>query len=183
MIQQFLEAGELFTRILCEERRIAAKATDCSAESMADRLLAMQHDRYGARNELSRLAKRVAVEVRQRGGDPMHVTRAISAAWHYVDRWGDVWFETRSHLAAMAIFDDEENHVKTRKSDLPKAPANQRMIDAVDDDPRRKDWRAGDWAEFLGVSRDHVYDLPFWASLQAAKTGDRVRRSKSIRGV
>ncbi len=62
--------------------------------------------------------------------------------------------------------------------------ANERMRQAVDDDPRRIQWTANDWAEFLGCSVPHVYrGLPMWDEIRGMKKEEKRRRAKQIKEI
>lgn len=145
MIEQFLKAGERFTRILEQQQRLNALASVDNAESIAERLLSLDHDRCGVRNEIDGMAGRVITEVLARGGDAMAVTRAVTAAWHYRSRWHDVWFETRSHLSAMLLQPQETTHT-TRHDTKDDTPKKQRKI-------RRMNTKAADCARLYRADK------------------------------
>lgn len=126
MIERFIEAGERFSVMLSVERGI---------QFDAERLLKSQRDRCGIRNELDAMAKETCAEVVRLGGDPATVTRATVAAWNYIGRWHDVWFETRSHLTALLLRSPDTTRHDT-KDDTPKKskkirPMNTRAADCA----------------------------------------------------
>jgi hypothetical protein len=110
MIKQFIATGDLFGSMLAEERRIAARIdTDGdNAESVTERLFAMQAKRREARNELDALRAETIAEVRRRGGDPAIVTRPCVVAWNYIGRFNDVWIEAKAQLQALLLLPDTD---------------------------------------------------------------------------
>lgn len=126
MIQQFLKAGERFSTMLVIEIRAEAKSTPEGIE----RLLEMKRERCGVRNELDALAKETCAEVVRLGGDPATVTRATVAAWNYIGRWNDVWFETRSHLTALLLQSPDTTRHDT-KDDTPKKSRKIRPMNTL----------------------------------------------------
>lgn len=108
-LKAFIQAGERFGFMLAEERRFEARIGELQdIEHATKRLLEMNNQRCGVRNELDALAKDACAEVRRLGGDPAIITRAVVVAWNYNARWYDTWIETRAKLMALGQSSDDQ---------------------------------------------------------------------------
>lgn len=183
MIERFIEAGERFSFALSTERRLEARSTPENAESTVGRLLVMQHDRCGIRNELDAMAKETCAEVVRLGGDPATVTRATVAAWNYVNRWHDVWFETRSHLTSLLLLDTSSTTSTTSGKRKPRHDwdeifAKSLVIMQGKWSEECLNWTCRRWAAELHVPRTSFGESPAWAKIETLTLGNKIREAK-----
>lgn len=109
-IREFAAACERFGMALNNERRFESRLNSYSPESDFQRLLDMKRDRCGIRNEVVALSQAAVALLTARKMDEaaLSVSRVAVAAHGYLNRWHDLWFECKSHLAKAAIVADRE---------------------------------------------------------------------------
>ena len=57
------------------------------------------------------------------------------------------------------------------------ATVNARMIDAVQADPARRDWSAGQWATFLSCSKSTIHAQAMWKKIMEFREAQRIGRA------
>jgi hypothetical protein len=113
-IRDFAAACERFSMALNDERRFEARLTADSPESSFQRLLEMQTERCGIRNEIAALspAAIALLNAKNRSDAALSLSRVVVASLNHLGRWHDAWFECKSHLANAAITPTEWNTVQ-----------------------------------------------------------------------
>ena len=104
-IREFVVACERFQMALSDERRFESRLTEDSQESSFQRLLDMQRERCGIRNEIEALSQAVIASLTAQNmpDAALSVSRVVVASWNNVGRWNDVWFECKSQLTTATI--------------------------------------------------------------------------------
>lgn len=119
------------------------------------------------RQQLEQAATDAVPRIRERGGDPADVFRILDGATDWTE-FRATMKELMPTLRAMSNGPVGEMSCKRRT-------ANERIIDAIYEDPTRREWTAKQFASHVNCSEKTVLRTAMWKSLQEAKAVSKSR--------